>query len=63
MSDSRGLDQIKKTMDVGGFLGITYIFDRGYFTFENIGRFLKEKVSAIMAAKLLTRSSKISLNK
>lgn len=51
MPDSRGLDQIRKTIDAAGFLGLTYITDRGYFTFENIGKFLKQKISAIMAAK------------
>lgn len=51
MPDSRGLDQIRKTIDAAGFLGIIYITDRGYFTFENIGKFLEQKVPAIMAAK------------
>jgi len=54
MPDSRGLDQIYKTIEAAGFLGLIYITDRGYFTFENIGYFLKNKAPAIMAAKTYT---------
>lgn len=51
MPDSRGLDQICKTVTSAGFLGVIFITDRGYFTFENIKKFLKQKTPAIMAAK------------
>lgn len=51
MPDSRGLEQIRRTITAAGFLGITFIIDRGYFTFQNIGMLLKEKIPAIMAAK------------